>query len=398
VRVAPRLLAATLAISTLVVAGGLAASPAAGAPTGDGRGATHVHETPQPPAGPGEAVVSLTFDDGPHPTYTPPILDVLGRYGVKATFFQLGREAERHPDLVRRVVAEGHVVANHTWDHENLRTLDDARFGEQIDRTNQVLESLSGQRQVCVRPPYGKSDPGVTQRLAARGMTSVVWTADSRDFEKPGADAIVASALEGLQPGGVILLHDGGGGREQTIEALPRIIEGIRAAGYRIAPICAPDPHLPFGGLGAVTAGHGTVRAEGWATDPDQAEPIDVHLYLDGALAGSVRADGEGDPGPRFTGHLPVGPGRHEVCAYAINAGTGAGGVNPKVGCIATEVGPLTAFDDLRPLVARVRFAQLVAQAEVVERVVLVHDARSLPWRLDPESEIASALLARSSG
>ena len=389
VRVAPRLLAATLAISTVAVGGGLGPTPAAGAPAGDGRGVTHVHETPVPPAGPGEAVVSLTFDDGPHPAYTPAILDILGRYGVKATFFQLGREAERHPDLVRRVVAEGHVVANHTWDHPNLRTLDDAGFAAQIDRTSQVLESLSGQRQVCVRPPYGKSDSTVTQRLAARGMTSVVWTADSRDFEKPGADAIVASALEGLQPGGVILLHDGGGKREQTIEALPRIIEGIHAAGYRLAPICAPDPHVPFGGLTEVQAHHGRIAAAGWAQDPDTLDPIEVHLYLDGVQVASTRAAGKGEPGPRYSASLRAGPGPHEVCAYALNAGAGA--VNPNLGCASAEVGPLTAFDDLRPLVARVRIRQLLTQAERVQRVLLVHEARTLPWRLGQQTEIAAA-------
>ncbi|HJR27006.1 MAG TPA: polysaccharide deacetylase family protein, partial [Acidimicrobiales bacterium] len=218
---------------------------AGAAPRADARGATLVHETPLAPAGAGEMVVALTFDDGPHPRYTPAILDVLARYGVQATFFALGREAERHPDLVQRIVAEGHAIANHTWDHPDLRTLDEQQFAHQVDHTNDVLHSISGHRPICARPPYGRSDPNVTSRLAARGLTNVVWSIDSRDFAKPGAGAIVDSALDGLHPGAIILLHDGGGNRDQTIEALPTIIERIQAAGHRIAPICRADPNAP---------------------------------------------------------------------------------------------------------------------------------------------------------
>ena len=366
----------------------LVAAPGSTAPAGDGRGATHVFETPAAAATEGEPVVSLTFDDGPHPTYTPQILDILGRHGVKATFFVLGSKAEEHPDLVRRIVAEGHAVANHTWEHEDLRKLDEGAFAAQVDRTSEVLEEISGQRQTCVRPPYGRSDRTVVERLAARGLTSVVWTADSRDFEKPGADAIVRSALDGLQPGAVILLHDGGGKREQTIAALPRIIDGIRAAGYRTIPICAPDPHAPFGALVDVRPAPGRIEVAGWAADPDTDRPVRVRLTVDGTHVGTATAEGAhpaGAGGPGYTASLRAGPGPHEVCAFAVDAG---GGPNePRLGCVRTEVGRLTAFDDLRPLAARLRFVQLVAQAEVVRDVVLAHDARLLPWTMDGDAD-----------
>lgn len=356
---------------------------AGAAPRGDARGVNHVHETPQALAGPGDKVVALTFDDGPHPTYTPPILDILGRYGVRATFFQLGREAERHPDLVRRVVAEGHVVANHTWDHADLRALDDETFAWQVDHTTQVLESISGQRQLCARPPYGRSDPGVTSRLAARALASVVWTSDSRDFEKPGVDAIVDSALDGLQPGGIVLLHDGGGNRDQTIAALPTIIERIQAQGYRIVPVCGPDAHAPAGQLtGADGLDGGRVHAEGWGADPDSADPMKVHLYLDGAFASEVAAQAEGTPGPRFDATLRALPGDHEVCAFAINVPAPA--VNPKLGCATVEVPPLTPYDDLRMLAARLLFIQLQHERAMVRRVALVHEARRAAWELLP--------------
>ncbi len=368
--------AAIVAVSLL-----LPAPRAGAAPRGDARGVSYVHETPLAPAGPDEQVVALTFDDGPHRTYTPKVLEILARYGVRATFFALGREAERHPDLVRRVVAEGHALANHTWDHKDLRSLDDATFAQQIDHTSQVLEEISGQRQICVRPPMGRSDPGVTQRLAVRGLASVVWTNDSRDFEKPGVGAIVDHALEGLRPGSVILLHDGGGNRDQTIEALPTIIERIVAAGYRILPICQPDAHAPAGGLTTAEGQPGgRILAAGWGADPDSAHPMSVHVYLDGAHAATVTAQAEGSPGPRFEATLRARPGHHEVCAFGINVG--AGSANPSLGCTSTDVPSVTAFDDLRPLVARLRFVQLQKQARMVQRVVQVHHARRLPWML----------------
>lgn len=344
--------------------------------------------------------VSLTFDDGPHPSFTPQILDVLKAKGVHATFFMLGRQAERYPDLVRRIVAEGHAVANHTWDHPDLRTLDEAGFAAQVDRTNEVLESITGLPVRCARPPFGRADATVQRRLAERGMTSVVWTGDSRDFEKPGPDAIVRSALEGLQPGGVLLLHDGGGNRDQTIAALPRIIDGLRAAGYRTIPICAPDPHVPTGGVDAVEPAPGRIVVRGWATDPDTSGPVDVHVYVDGAHAATTRtaarsaATAEHEPGTRFQAEARARPGRHEVCVYALNAGPGSS--NPQLGCSQVDVAPLSPFDDLRPLVARVRVVQLVAEAQAVRDLLLVHDARRRPWTYDGDALVARALLTPS--
>jgi peptidoglycan/xylan/chitin deacetylase (PgdA/CDA1 family) len=311
VSVTRRTVAGAALIAVLAVL--LPAAAAVAAPRGDVRGVDLVEETPQPPAGPGEMVVALTFDDGPHPRYTPPILDVLARYGVQGTFFELGREAERHPDLVQRVVAEGHALGNHTWDHPDLRRLDDQQFAHQIDHTSDVLQSISGLRPVCVRPPAGKSDAGVTSRLAARGLTSVVWTADSRDFEKPGVDAIVHHALDGLRPGSIILLHDGGGNRDQTIAALPTIIERIQAAGYRIAPICRTDLNAP-------------------------PPPIPAPAPVASA------------PPPEPTTTAP-----------------------PTTVAPAPLLGPL---DDLRMLAARLLFVQLQQQRATLQRVALVHEPK----------------------
>lgn len=378
----PRPALTALVAALVTVAAGVVVAPTAGAtPSGDPRGAFHSYETPNPPGAPGESVISLTFDDGPHPVYTPQILDILARYGVKATFFELGREAEKHPEIVKRIVAEGHVIANHSYDHANLKNLSDERFIFEVDHTTDVLQSISGQHIDCLRPPYGASNPQLVGRLGDRALTSVLWTADSRDFEKPGAAAIAQNAIAHLQPGGIILFHDGGGVRDQTIAALPTIIEHIINAGYRIAPVCPPDLHIPVGGLNQVEGQpYGRIDVGGWATDPDTKDPIAVHLELDGAFIQDVMADRRGSPGPAYQTTIPARPGHHEVCAFALNAGPGS--TNPSLGCAATDVPAVTAFDDLHVLAEKARFGQIREQARVLQRVVQVHQARRRPWRI----------------
>jgi peptidoglycan/xylan/chitin deacetylase (PgdA/CDA1 family) len=346
-------------------------------PGGDSQG----FDTPNPPGGPADKVVSLTFDDGPQATYTPQVLAVLTRYGVRATFFEIGRQAERLPDLVKAIVAAGSVVANHTWDHLALPSLDDPRFAFEVDHTTQVLESISGQRVTCLRPPYGSSNPATVQRLADRGLTSVLWTSDSEDYTKPGVANIVNHAMAHLQPGGIVLMHDGGGDRSQTVAALPQIIERIRAAGYTIAPLCLPDPHAPVGALTGVRGEHpGRIVATGWAKDPDTHNPIAAHLYVDGTYVADAKADGPGTPGPTWTVSIASRPGSHNVCAYAINVGPGS--TNPSLGCQNAQVPAITALDDLRPLATQARFGQLEQQALLLARLARLEDEGRAPWRL----------------
>jgi peptidoglycan/xylan/chitin deacetylase (PgdA/CDA1 family) len=386
----PRFLAAvvTVLVGALVA---LHAVPTAGAQPGPG-GDYQGFDTPNPPGGPADKVVSLTFDDGPQATYTPQILAVLTRYGVQATFFEIGRQAEKLPDLVRQIVAAGSIVANHTWDHRALTSLDDAHFAFEVDHTTQVLESISGQHVVCLRPPYGSSNPAVVQKLAARGLTSVLWTSDSEDYTKPGVANIVNHAMAHLQPGGIILMHDGGGNREETVAALPQIIERIRAAGYRIAPLCAPDPHAPVGSLTSAKGEHpGRIVATGWASDPDTKDPISVHVYVDGANVAQAKANGPGTPGPTWSVTINAHPGPHTLCAYAINVGAGA--TNPSLGCQPITVPAITAFDDLRPLATQARIGQLEQQARLLRRMARLEDEVRVPWRV--RAAIATGPLVR---
>lgn len=186
----------------------------------------------------GERAVALTFDDGPTPAYTPQVLDVLDRYGATATFFVNGAQIERFPLLAREMAGRGHVLSNHTWSHRELPGLPASTFAAEVDPTTASIVHVTGRPVHCVRPPYGAYDREVVSRLAGRGLHTAMWTVDTRDWTRPGAAEIARRALDGLHPGAVILFHDGGGDRSQTVAALPRILEGIRAAGYRVAVFC----------------------------------------------------------------------------------------------------------------------------------------------------------------
>jgi peptidoglycan/xylan/chitin deacetylase (PgdA/CDA1 family) len=203
---------------------------------------------------PNSAPVALTFDDGPNAIFTPQVLDVLARYGVHATFFIVGSEADQLPDLVRRELDAGHAIGNHTWTHADLTTLDDAGFRDEVDRTEDVLATFAGHRPACVRPPFGRVNQFVRDELHARHLTMARWTTDTEDWKQPGVDAIVHRALAGAHPGATILMHDSGPDMSQTVEALPRIIEGILSRGLRLAPMCE--------GAAPASSGSGTTGPE----------------------------------------------------------------------------------------------------------------------------------------
>ncbi|HEY3557978.1 MAG TPA: polysaccharide deacetylase family protein [Kribbella sp.] len=187
--------------------------------------------TPSPTPLPLKYVV-LTFDDGPDLEYTPKVLDVLAQYDAKATFFEVGQNVSKHPELTKRIHAAGHSVQNHTWDHSDLRRLTPAKFQQEIAATDQAIRTAIGTTPACLRPPYGGVSATVRQRARAMGKDLVVWTVDSRDWTKPGTPAIVQRVLKNVHSGSVILMHDGGGNRTQTVAALPLILKALKAQGY----------------------------------------------------------------------------------------------------------------------------------------------------------------------
>ena len=195
-------------------------------------------------------LVALTFDDGPDPAWTPAILDALRAAHVPATFFVTGSNVVGHPELVRRILAEGHELGNHTYTHPNLALRSDVDTRIELAATERAVEAFTGHAMRLFRAPFfGDAEPQTIDELepiltAQRlGYTSVGLHVDPLDWETPGADAIVARTVAGIESkdelsgGQIVLLHDSGGDRSGTLAALPRIIERLRADGYRFVPV-----------------------------------------------------------------------------------------------------------------------------------------------------------------
>ncbi|MEV0192907.1 polysaccharide deacetylase family protein [Kitasatospora purpeofusca] len=181
-------------------------------------------------------LVALTFDDGPHPEYTPQVLDVLARYDAPAAFFCIGLHALAHPGVVRRIAAGGHTLGNHSWSHAYLPDLGPIGLREQLGFTADALARACGGTRPSrwLRPPYGGRSPELLTAVAGSGLTTALWDVDAKDWSRPGADVLARRVLDAVGPGSVVLMHDGGGDRSQTVAALPEVITGLRRRGYRI--------------------------------------------------------------------------------------------------------------------------------------------------------------------
>jgi peptidoglycan/xylan/chitin deacetylase (PgdA/CDA1 family) len=180
--------------------------------------------------------VALTFDDGPSTAYTATIIDLLVGRQVPATFFVVGRRAAARPDLISRMARAGHEVANHTYDHERLTTLDDAAILRTVDGTDRAIRDADVRPLKLVRPPYGATSARVRATLGSGGYAHILWTVDPRDWESSAA-RIRSVVLGSLTDGAVILLHDGVSNSGETARALPGIIDGARDRGYCFAPL-----------------------------------------------------------------------------------------------------------------------------------------------------------------
>jgi peptidoglycan/xylan/chitin deacetylase (PgdA/CDA1 family) len=181
--------------------------------------------------------VALTFDDGPHPAFTPRVLDILRRYGVRATFFCVGLNACAYPELVARAVDEGHGVGNHTWSHPYLPDLSRDEVLHQVDATGAALEKVIGTAPALVRPPYGSRTPDVLRWIAGRELTTVLWDVDAGDWAGPPAADITAKVTGATTAGSIVLMHDAGGDRSGTVEALPDILENLLGRGFRFVTV-----------------------------------------------------------------------------------------------------------------------------------------------------------------
>lgn len=179
--------------------------------------------------------VALTFDDGPSPAYTPQILEILRRYHVQATFFDIGRLVKLYPDLARQEVADGNLIGNHTWSHPYLPVLSLKQIQKQIADTSATIWQVTGTRPLFIRPPYGAVSANALTAINSFGMTTVIWDNEAQDWSIPGTQVIITRILNLAVNGAIILLHDGGGNRSQTVAALPIIIQQLQARHYRFA-------------------------------------------------------------------------------------------------------------------------------------------------------------------
>ncbi|MCC5631208.1 polysaccharide deacetylase family protein [Nostoc sphaeroides CHAB 2801] len=184
-----------------------------------------------------EKVIALSIDDGPWPKTTLEMLDILKQNDVKATFFWVGQALQANPDLAKREVAEGHAIGNHTW-HHWYRRMDEATAKNEIDRTADLIYKTTGVKTALFRPPGGFLNNGLAAYAKSQKDAVIMWSLTSADTDphaKP--QAFVNNVLKGAKPGSIVLMHDGGGDRQRTVQALPQIISGLKQQGYRFVTI-----------------------------------------------------------------------------------------------------------------------------------------------------------------
>jgi peptidoglycan/xylan/chitin deacetylase (PgdA/CDA1 family) len=184
-----------------------------------------------------EKFIALTFDDGPWPTTSKQILDILQENNIKATFFVVGKMVQEHPDITQRIVNDGHAIANHTWSHHYHR-VNRATAAQEIDRTADIIYQTTGVKTNLFRPPGGFLKNGLAAYAKEKDYAVMMWSVVSADTDKRAKpQAYVKNVLKNAKPGGIVLMHDGGGDRRRTVEALPKIISGLRDKGYTFVTI-----------------------------------------------------------------------------------------------------------------------------------------------------------------
>jgi peptidoglycan-N-acetylglucosamine deacetylase len=181
--------------------------------------------------------IALTFDDGPNPYYTPQVLAILQHYGVKATFFDVGYLVADYPNIVRQEYNQQNVVANHSWSHPVLTYFSAQGIQSQLTSTSNIIQATIGVRPTFFRPPYGSINNTVLTQARNLHYITVLWDGSSADWSLPGVNVIVNKILHYARNGAILLLHDGGGNRAQTVAALPIIITILKSRGYKFVTI-----------------------------------------------------------------------------------------------------------------------------------------------------------------
>ncbi|WP_392535901.1 polysaccharide deacetylase family protein [Nostoc sp. C117] len=185
---------------------------------------------------PEQKVIALTFDDGPWPESTAQVLDILKQNQIKGTFFVIGQNVRNYPTLLKREIAEGHVIGNHTW-HHWYQFLNPQAAAYEIDHTADLIYQVTGIKTNLFRPPGGIMHNGVADYARNSKYAIILWSSDSVDYSRPAVPKLIHNVFKEAKPGGIVLMHDGGGNRSKTVQALPEIIANFRKQGYTFVTI-----------------------------------------------------------------------------------------------------------------------------------------------------------------
>ncbi len=182
---------------------------------------------------------AITFDDGPDIKYTGQILDILNKYNVKATFFVIGKNAERYPELVKRIISEGHEIGNHTYTHPDMRKISPEELDKEISKTQEIISGITGYTPVLFRPPGGYLSNRIVDRITSNNCRTVLWSwrQDTLDWKCPNVDEIVNTVIGNIKNGDIILFHDYNPGISPTPQALEIIIPKLLDMGFEFVTV-----------------------------------------------------------------------------------------------------------------------------------------------------------------
>lgn len=182
-----------------------------------------------------QPVLAMTFDDGPHPSLTPKLLDILKERNIKCTFFVIGKNAKMYPKIIQRMIAEGHEVANHTWTHCSLTSRSDAQIRSELQQSEDALVAAANYRPHLIRPPYGAINTRVKQFMFSEfGYSTIMWSVDPQDWRRPGVSVVTNRLVNGARPGSIMLAHDI---HPPTIQAMPSMFDQLLAKGYQFVTV-----------------------------------------------------------------------------------------------------------------------------------------------------------------
>jgi peptidoglycan/xylan/chitin deacetylase (PgdA/CDA1 family) len=185
-----------------------------------------------------QKVVAITFDDGPNPIFTAQVLEIFREAEGKATFFMIGEQMDKHPEMVKKVVEQGHEIGNHTYTHPKLSQLSLAECLAEIERTEKLLEELVGQKPVVFRPPYLDYNQDTILIMQQKDYPMIgALNMEAQDWEMPGVDHILVKSRDCVKNGSILIFHDGYGDRSQTIEAVRILVSELTSQGYQLVTV-----------------------------------------------------------------------------------------------------------------------------------------------------------------